>query len=247
MRIQELGSEEGCYGAEDWHRNASLGVVESTLEKYPRSFIITIPRHPTWEVPSFVASIPRPSSSLSASHAHLITGRTWRPPKAQAQLLLSPGAPPASLSPRQASPLQCRVVTSCDYDDLDKVPTVDLAPSAPDASDDAASAAAASTTIASDMAALLPWLGVLLFSQWTKPRSRLSRRRGSGCQLLQTAPPYHTENLAPCGNNGPCCWPRPRLTRRQCCNYSSGKPKPNCSINHGCTDGTGPRPSFEPV
>ena len=145
-------------------------------------------------------------------------GRTWRPPKAQAQLLLSPGAPPASLSPRQASPLQCRVVTSCDYDDLDKVPTVDLAPSAPDASDDAASAA--STTLASDMAALLPWLGVLLFSQWTKPRSRLSRRRGSGCQLLQTAPPYHTENLAPCGNNGPCCWPRPRLTRRQCCNYS---------------------------
>ena len=66
--------------------------------------------------------------------------------------------------PRQASPLQCRVVTSCDYDDLDKVPTVDLAPSAPDASDDAASAA--STTLASDMAALLPsgWLGVPLFS-----------------------------------------------------------------------------------
>jgi hypothetical protein len=74
LRIQELGSEEGCYGAEDWYRNASLGVAESTLEKYPRSFIITIPRHPTWEVPSFVASIPRPSSSLSACHAHLITG-----------------------------------------------------------------------------------------------------------------------------------------------------------------------------
>ena len=47
----------------------------------------------------------------------------------------------------------------------------------------------------------------------------------------------------------PGLWPRPRLTRRQCCNYSRGKPKPtrNCSINNGCTDGTGPRPSFEPV
>ncbi len=73
MRIQELGSEEGCYGAEKWYRNASLGVAESTIEKYPRSFIITIPRHSTWEVPSFVASIPRPPSSLTASHAHLIT------------------------------------------------------------------------------------------------------------------------------------------------------------------------------
>ena len=115
-------------------------------------------------------------------------------------------------------------------------------------SDDAASAA--STAPAGDMA-LLPWIGLLLFSQWTRlgRRSRFPRCSGSRYQP-QTVPPYHTENPASYDNTAiPGLWPRPRLTRRQCCNYSRGKPKPNCSINHGChgTDGTGPRPSFEPV
>ena len=127
-----------------------------------------------------------------------------------------------------------------------KVPTVDPASLAPGESDDAASAA--STAPAGDMA-LLPWIGLLLFSQWTRPgrRSRFPRCSGSWYQP-QTVPPYHTENPALYDNTAiPGLWPRPRLTRRQCCNYSRGKPKPNCSINHGCTDGTGPRPSFEPV
>ena len=127
-----------------------------------------------------------------------------------------------------------------------KVPTVDSASLAPGESDDAASAA--STAPAGDMA-LLPWIGLLLFSQWTRPgrRSRFPRCSGSWYQP-QTVPPYHTENPALYDNTAnPGLWPRPRLTPRQCCNYSRGKPKPNCSINHGCTDGTGPRPSFEPV
>jgi hypothetical protein len=228
-------------------------------------------------------------------------GRTWRPPKAQAQLFPPPGTPPASLSPRQAPFLQWQPVTSGNHDvDLDtldrhvcqaavciqravrgrllsrsnagsrfasapqipvadpageprtdiiappKVPTVDSASLAPDESDDAASAA--STTPAGDMS-LLPWIGLLLFSQWTRlgRRSRIPRCSGSRYQP-QTAPPYHNENPASYDNTViPGLWPRPRLTRRQCCNYSRGKPKPNCSINHGCTDGTGPRPSFEPV
>ena len=228
-------------------------------------------------------------------------GRTWRPPKAQAQLFPPPGTPPASLSPRQAPFLQWQPVTSGNHDvDLDtldrhvcqaavciqravrgrllsrsnagsrfasapqipvadpageprtdiiappKVPTVDSASLAPDESDDAASAA--STTPAGDMS-LLPWIGLLLFSQWTRlgRRSRIPRCSGSRYQP-QTAPPYHNENPASYDNTViPGLWPRPRLTRRQCCNYSRRKPKPNCSINHGCTDGTGPRPSFEPV
>ena len=127
-----------------------------------------------------------------------------------------------------------------------KVPTVDSASLAPGESDDAASAA--STAPAGDMA-LLPWIGLLLFSQWTRPgrRSRFPRCSGSWYQP-QTVPPYHTENPALYDNTAnPGLWPRPSLTPRQCCNYSRGKPKPNCSINHGCTDGTGPRPSFEPV
>lgn len=102
-----------------------------------------------------------------------------------------------------------------------KVPTVDSASLAPDESDDAASAA--STTPAGDMS-LLPWIGLLLFSQWTRlgRRSRIPRCSGSRYQP-QTAPPYHTENPASYDNTViPGLWPRPRLTRRQCCNYSRG-------------------------
>jgi hypothetical protein len=41
-------------------------------------------------------------------------------------------------------------------------------------------------------------------------------------------------------------WPRSRLTRHTYRLSNIAHRRPRLSINHGCTDGTGPRPSFEP-
>ena len=110
---------------------------------------------------------------------------------------------------------------------------------APEDSDDAASAA--STT--KDITSLL--LG-LLFGPWSTRRRRTSRRTGSLYRHIQTAPTCSLEHLVSSDTAPLLPWPRSRLTRHTYRLSNISHRRPRLSINHGCTDGTGPRPSFEP-
>ena len=123
---------------------------------------------------------------------------------------------------------------------LPKPVTVDWTQEVLAETDDAASAA---STL--DMTALL--LGLLL-GPWTAPRRRRNRRRGSLCRHVHTSTAYRLEHLVPndtaTAHPWPQCGPPQNLFRSSI----SPKPRPRLSIDHwhGCTDGTGPRPSFEP-
>ena len=103
--------------------------------------------------------------------------------------------------------------------------------------DDAASAA---STL--DITALL--LGLLL-GPWTTRRRR-NPRRSSLCRHVHTSTAYRPETLVP--NDTATFYLRPHCRPPQHLYRSSNSPKPRLrlSIDHGCTDGTGPRPSFEP-
>ena len=120
-----------------------------------------------------------------------------------------------------------------------KVPRGDPEQWAPEDSDDAASAA--STT--RDITSLL--LG-LLFGPWSTRRRRTSRRTGSLYRHIQTAPTCSLEHLVSSDTAPLLPWPRSRLTRHTYRLSNISHHRPRLSINHGCTDGTGPRPSFEP-
>lgn len=120
-----------------------------------------------------------------------------------------------------------------------KVPGGDPEQWTPEGSDDAASAA--STT--RDITGLL--LG-LLFGPWSTRRRRTLRRTGSLYRLSQTAPTCGLEHLVSSDTAPLLPWPRSRLTRHTYRLSNIAHRRPRLSINHGCTDGTGPRPSFEP-
>ena len=120
-----------------------------------------------------------------------------------------------------------------------KVPSGDPEQWAPEDSDDAASAA--STTW--DISGLL--LG-LLYGPWSTRRRRTSRRAGSLYRHIQTAPTCNLEQLVSSDTAPLLPWPRSRLTRHTYRLSNIAHRRPRLSINHGCTDGTGPRPSFEP-
>ena len=120
-----------------------------------------------------------------------------------------------------------------------KLPSGDPEQWAPEDSDDAASAA--STT--RDITNLL--LG-LLFGPWSTRRRRTSRRTGSLYRHIQTAPTCSLEHLVSSDTAPLLPWPRSRLTRHTYRLSNISHRRPRLSINHGCTDGTGPRPSFEP-
>ena len=120
-----------------------------------------------------------------------------------------------------------------------KVPSGDPEQWAPEDSDDAASAA--STT--RDITSLL--LG-LLFGPWSTRRRRTSRRTGSLYRHIQTAPTCSLEHLVSSDTAPLLPWPRSRRTRHTYRLSNISHRRPRLSINHGCTDGTGPRPSFEP-
>ena len=120
-----------------------------------------------------------------------------------------------------------------------KVPSGDPEQWAPEDSDDAASAA--STTW--DISSLL--LG-LLYGPWSTRRRRTSRRAGSLYRHIQTAPTCNLEQLVSSDTAPLLPWPRSRLTRHTYRLSNIAHRRPRLSINHGCTDGTGPRPSFEP-
>jgi hypothetical protein len=117
--------------------------------------------------------------------------------------------------------------------------TVDWTQEVPAETDDAASAA--STT--RDITSLL--LG-LLFGPWSTRRRRTWRRTGSLYRHTQTAPTCNLEHLVSSDTAPLLPWPRSRLTRHSYRLSSISHRRPRLSINHGCTDGTGPRPSFEP-
>ena len=119
-----------------------------------------------------------------------------------------------------------------------KVPSGDPEQWAPEDSDDAASAA--STTW--DISSLL--LG-LLYGPWSTRRRRTSRRTGSLYRHIQTAPTCSLEQLVS-SDTASLPWPRSRLNRHTYRLSNISHRRPRLSINHGCTDGTGPRPSFEP-
>ena len=103
--------------------------------------------------------------------------------------------------------------------------------------DDAASAA---STL--DMTGLL--LGLLL-GPWTTRRRR-NPRRGSLCRHVHSSTAYRLEHLVP--NDTVTAHPWLQCGPPQHLYRSSNSPKSRLrlSIDHGCTDGTGPRPSFEP-
>ena len=120
-----------------------------------------------------------------------------------------------------------------------RVPSGDPEQWAPEDSDDAASAASTTT----DITSLL--LG-LLFGPWSTRRRRTSRRTGSLYRHIQTAPTCSLEHLVSSDTAPLLPWPRSRLTRHTYRLSNISHRRPRLSINHGCTDGTGPRPSFEP-
>ena len=120
-----------------------------------------------------------------------------------------------------------------------RVPSGDPEQWAPEDSDDAASAA--STT--RDITNLL--LG-LLFGPWSTRRRRTPRRTSSLYRHIQTAPTCSLEHLVSSDTAPLLPWPRSRLTRHTYRLSNISHRRPRLSINHGCTDGTGPRPSFEP-
>jgi hypothetical protein len=122
---------------------------------------------------------------------------------------------------------------------LPKPVTVDWTQEVLAETDDAASAA--STT--RDITSLL--LG-LLFGPWSTRRRRTSRRAGSLYRHTQTAPTCNLEHLVSSDTAPLLPWPRSRLTRHTYRLSNIALRRPRLSINHGCTDGTGPRPSFEP-
>ena len=119
-----------------------------------------------------------------------------------------------------------------------KVPSGDPEQWAPEDSDDAASAASTTWDITNVL------LG-LLFGPWSTRRRRTSRRTGSLYRHIQTAPTCSLEQLVS-SDTASLPWPRSRLNRHTYRLSNISHRRPRLSINHGCTDGTGPRPSFEP-
>ena len=142
--------------------------------------------------------------------------------------------PPASIAAPLVSDLLNNASSQADTA-LPKPVTVDWTQEVLAETDDAASAA---STL--DMTALL--LGLLL-GPWTTRRRR-NPRRGSLCR--QTAPTCSLEHLVSSDTAPLLPWPRSRLTRHTYRLSNISHRRPRLSINHGCTDGTGPRPSFEP-
>jgi hypothetical protein len=103
--------------------------------------------------------------------------------------------------------------------------------------DDAASAA---STL--DITALL--LGLLL-GPWTTRRRR-NPRRSSLCRHVHTSTAYRPETLVPNDTAAAHPWPQCGPPQHRYRSSNSPKSRLRLSIDHGCTDGTGPRPSFEP-
>ena len=145
--------------------------------------------------------------------------------------------PPASIAAPSVPDLLHKASSQADTA-LPKPVTVDWTQEVLAVTDDAASAA---STL--DLTALL--LGLLL-GPWTTYRRRRNRRRGSLCRHVHSSTAYRLEHLVPndtaTAHPWPQCGPPQHLFRSS----SSPKPRPRLSIDHGCTDGTGPRPSFEP-
>jgi hypothetical protein len=120
---------------------------------------------------------------------------------------------------------------------LPKPVTVDWTQEVLADTDDAASAA---STL--DMTALL--LGLLL-GPWTTRRRR-NPRRGSLCRHVLTSTAYRPETLVPNATATAHPWPQCGPPQHRYCSRNNPKSRLRLSIDHGCTDGTGPRPSFEP-
>ena len=120
---------------------------------------------------------------------------------------------------------------------LPKPVTVDWTQEVLADTDDAASAA---STL--DMTALL--LGLLL-GPWTTRRRR-NPRRGSLCRHVLTSTAYRPETLVPNATATAHPWPQCGPPPHRYCSRNNPKSRLRLSIDHGCTDGTGPRPSFEP-
>ena len=150
--------------------------------------------------------------------------------------------PPASIAAPLVSDLLNNASSQADTP-YPKPVTVDWTQEVLAETDDAASAA---STL--DMTALL--LGLLL-GPWTTRRRRIPRR-GSLCRHVHwhTSTAYRPEHLVP--NDTATAYPWPQCGPTQHLYRNSGslsaklRVRPRLSINHGCTDGTGPRPSFEP-